>query len=345
MSNTVTDNLSKKKIQQLLAAVGVEPEEDTKQNIEAFDYNWNQPHYFGRKQSKKLQAFAEKAATIMTEKLTDCCQADFNVTITSTSEHFANEFLDPSSDSWQRDYFLAFGADRDNSCGLVGIPLETAVVLVAQLLGENKSEENSEKNLSELEESLLLDVVSCFVEAFCESCADLGLLTAGKVVTGQFPLDLEGQEELFKIAFEIKKTESKNASKAYFLIPCDELGPVVGKTVQAAEMFSEAQISEAILEHLQQMQVSVMAQLGSVILPFEHVLNLEVDDILILSKKVDEPVKLVVEGLELFRGMLAKSAGQYALVITDGPESDNAGSLAQGPSSKKSQNVNPDKDN
>jgi len=335
------DNISSEKIQKLLAAVGVESEEDTKQNIEAFDYNWNQPHYFSRKQSKTLQVFAEKAATVMTEKLTDFCRADFNVTITSTSEHFANEFLDPSSDSRQSDYFLAFGADRDNSCGLVGIPLETAVVLVAQLLGEGKSEEDSEKNMSELEESLLLDVVSCFVEAIRDSCTDLGLLTASKVVTDEFPLDLEGQEELFKIAFEIKKAESKNASKAYFLMLSDRLGSVVGEKTQTLEAFSQEEVSEAILEHLQQMQVSIMVQLGSVLLPFEHVLNLEVDDILMLSKKVDEPVKLVMEGLELFRGMLAKSAGQYALVITDGSESGNAGSFAHGPSSKKSQNVNP----
>ena len=55
MSSRVTNNLSREKLQQLLAAVGIESQEDTKQNIEAFDYNWNQPHYFGREQSKKLK--------------------------------------------------------------------------------------------------------------------------------------------------------------------------------------------------------------------------------------------------------------------------------------------------
>ena len=323
MSSRVTNNLSREKLQQLLAAVGIESQEDTKQNIEAFDYNWNQPHYFGREQSKKLKDFAERAATAMADKLALLCQADFDVTITSTSQHFAGEFLNPSSDSGQSDYYLAFGADKARPCGLVGLPLETAVVLVTQLLGEAKSEEDSEedseKNLSELEESLLLDIVSRFVEALYESCANLGFRTADKVVNERFPLELEGPEELFKIDFDINKADSESASKAYFLILCDELAPVVGKTKQADEAFSKADISEAILEHLQQMHVSVTAQLDSVVLTFEQILNLGVDDILMLGRKVDEPVKLVVEGLELFEGLPAKSAGQYALVITKGP--------------------------
>ena len=327
MSSRVANNLSREKLQQLLAAVGIESQEDTKQNIEAFDYNWNQPHYFSREQSKKLKDFAEKAAAAMADKLALLCQADFDVTITSTSQHFADEFLNPSSDSEQSDYYLAFGADKDNPCGLVGLPLETAVVLVTQLLGQDKSEEDSEKKLSELEESLLLDIVSRFVEAISESCANLGFRTADKVVNEQFPLELEGPEELFKIDFDVNTADSESGSKAYFLILCDELAPVAGKTIQAAEAFSQADISEVILEHLQQMHVSVMAQLGSVVLTFEQVLNLGVDDVLMLDKKVDEPVKLVVEELELFQALPVKSAGQYALLITEGPIERRADSV------------------
>ena len=45
MSSGVANNLSRKRMQQLLAAVGSTPKEDAAQ-IEATEYNWYDPHYF-----------------------------------------------------------------------------------------------------------------------------------------------------------------------------------------------------------------------------------------------------------------------------------------------------------
>lgn len=315
MSNAINNNFSRKKIQQLLDAIGSRSAEDTTQ-IEASEYDWHLPHHFNSGQLKKLDDFTKKTAEMLTKKLTDLCHSNFNVTIASTTQHFADEFLDQTSESKMDDYHLAFGTDQ-NLCGIVSIPSQTAAILVTQLLGDSEPKEDSDKALSQLEESLLWDIASTIVETLSSSYDNYNFRSTESIVQGQLPLELQGTEELCKIAFNIKKDESENSSDAQLLIFCNTLDPVVGKTAQVAGGFSTEDISKAILDCLQEMPVSVTAKLGSAMLNFEEVISLQVDDILLLDKGIDEPVELITESQTLFHGQPAKSAGKYAVVITE----------------------------
>jgi flagellar motor switch protein FliM len=49
----------------------------------------------------------------------------------------------------------------------------------------------------------------------------------------------------------------------------------------------------------------------------EDALNLSPGDILVLDKKIDEPAHLLVNGKPIFHGRCAKSAGNYAIAITE----------------------------
>jgi flagellar motor switch protein FliM len=46
-------------------------------------------------------------------------------------------------------------------------------------------------------------------------------------------------------------------------------------------------------------------------------MNLEVDDILLFDRRIDEPIELTIQGQPIFCGQPAKSAGRYALVISE----------------------------
>jgi flagellar motor switch protein FliM len=329
MSSTPTDNLSKKRMQQLLAAIGSQPKEDATK-IECTEYNWYQPNYFNNNQLRKLDNFAKKVASVIAQKFTDLCHSDFNVTITSITQQFADEFFEQARADEQSDHYLAFGTvqERDSQtqngvfelshpCGVVGIPPQTAIIWVTQLLGEVASETNSSKVLSQLEESLLLDTAATIIEAFSESYSSSHFLPDKCVVRGHLPLEVQGIEEICKITFGVQKDSSENSSEAYFLIPCRMLEPVITKTVQADNKFSSQDISKAILGHLHQMPVSVTAQLASTLLSFEEIMSLQASDILLLDKEIDETIEVIIEGKSLFRGQPAKSAGKHAVVITE----------------------------
>jgi len=309
------NSLSNEKIRQLLIAVGSGPLEDTT-GIKATEYNWNQPHYFDGKQLNKLDDFTKKIARAMAVEFVDFCHGEFDVTVTSTTQHFAAELIDQSLESGQNDYYLSFGTDQNHSCGLISIPTQTAFVWATQLLGDPASEEeDSGRDLSQLEESLLLDLLSALIGAFSHKTWDFQ--PAKNIVRRLFPLELKGTEELCKITFDVKKTDEEKGIEAYILILCSKLEPVVGRAEQAVGGFSANDISKAILGKMQQMPVSITAQLASTVLTLEEALNLEVGDIFLLDKKVNEPIELITSGRTALLGRPAKSAGKYAVVITE----------------------------
>jgi flagellar motor switch protein FliM len=253
------------------------------------------------------------------------------VTVASITQHYVNDFLNLSSDNGQKDYCILFGAGAERMCGFIGMSEQAALNWARQLLGDSESEKESGKDLSQLEESLLLDLVSALVEVFSDLNESFDFHSEKSIVKGRWPLEADGTEELCKISFDVKKAGSEKGSEAYFLILCNELEPVAGKAAQDSTGFSEEDISRVILEHLYKMPVLVTGQLAFTMLTFEEIMNLQVDDILLLDKRVDQPTELIVDGRTFCYGHPAKSAGNYAVTITDttaafGDTADNVNS-------------------
>ena len=316
MSDGITNSMSREKIQQLLMAVGSEPAEDTTQ-IEATEYNWHEPHYFNNEQLVKLGYFTEAAAGAMAQKFSRFCRGEFNVTVASTTQHYVHEFLNTLSDSEQKDYYIPFGAGAEQMCGLIGIPEQAAHSWAKQLLGDSESEKEPEGDLSQLEESLLLDLVSALLEAFSDDNKSFDLNSAKSIVKGQWPLEIEGTEVLCKITFDVKKGDSEKSSEIYFLILCSKLVSAAGKAEQDSADFSAEDVSKTILGHLHEMPVLITGQLASTVLTFEEIMDLQADDILVLDKRIDQPAELIVGGRTFYYGYPVKSAGKYAVTITN----------------------------
>jgi len=309
------NNLSKEKIHQLLIAVGSGPLEDTT-GIKATEYNWNQPHYFDRKQLNRLDDFTKRVARSMSVKFVDFCHSDYDVTVVSTEQHFAAELVDEAMESGQNDYYLAFDTDLDYPCGLICIPTQTAFVWATQLLGDSESEvEDSGRDLSQLEESLLLDLLSALIKAFSQKYWDFK--PDKNIVRRLFPIELKGTEEICKITFDVKKAEQEKGTEAYIMLRCSKLESVVGKAEEAVGSFSADDISKAILGHMQKMPVFITAQLASTALTLKEIMSLEVGDILLLDKKVNEPIELITSGRTALLGQPARLSGKNAVVITE----------------------------
>jgi len=331
MNSTITDSLSRENIRQLLAAIGSRPS-DAATQTEATEYDWRQSHYFSREQLASLDSFTKDLATAVAEKFAKLYHSDFDVTTVSTTQHFAGEILGQVSANKAGDYYLAFGPDQKHLCGFVSIPEQTAVAWVTQLLGETESEgtggggtqKDSAKVLSQLEESLLLDIAGAVVAALsaCYSYSPApsgaeGFEPAKTIVRGELPVELQQLEELCKIVFAVGKAGSGSSGQVSLVIPCSELAPVTGKTRSAEHEVPASERQSAIIEHLHRMPVSITAQLARTYLTFQELMAARPCDILLLDKAIDESVELIVDGRTFFRGRPAKSAGQYAIVIAE----------------------------
>lgn len=323
MSSRAAGSLSRKRMEQLVRAVGSRSDDNAAQ-LEFTEYDWHDPHYFSGEQLVKLDDFARAAAQAMGERFSDFCRTRFDVIVSSITQHFAGEYFNDLAGDRRKDCLAVFGAAPDDPCGWIALPEQTANEWARRLLGDSDTEEDSSRTLSSLEESLLLDLVSALIEALSTSSATRDFRLAGGLVRGRPPLDLPDTEELCKISFDVKKTDSENSSPASLVMRCSELASVAGKILPPVDEFSDQDISGAILDHLREMTVTVTAQLDSTALTFEEVMSLQVNDLLLLDKTLEEPIELIVDGRRLFSGRPAKSVGKYAVVISAVSDSDTA---------------------
>jgi flagellar motor switch protein FliM len=318
---------NQEKMQQLLMAVATGPLEDTT-GLNATEYNWNEPHYLNREQLNTLDDFTKRTGKKIAQKFGNLCNNDFDVSINSVTQHFAMQLMDQALDSNQNDYYVAFGVGQDNPCGFISIPLKTAFVWATQLLGDTEAEENPDRDFSQLEESLLLDVATTIIEAISESNNVCDFVPGKTIVRRLLPLELQGTEELCRITFTLKRVDAEdndNLGEAHLVMLSNKLEPIVGKT-QAVEEFSAEDISKTVLSHLYQTSVSITARLAQTSLAFEQIMDLREGDVLMLDKNIDEPVELIVEGETMFCGQPAQSGGKYAVQVTKTVEHASTGS-------------------
>ena len=312
------NNSNRARLQQLLASIGSGQTETNADIPEEDVYNWNQPHCFNNEQLKKLDNFTKKLIATIGHKLSSMCQLDFKVGITSTSQLFIDELFYNHSEKHSDDYYLAFGRPGEFAYGAIGIPTGTALLLTTPMLGSDDTSENdSGKKLTDLERALLADIACSIVNVFSDSHDSFDFEASKNLEHGIIPLHLDGTEEMYKITFNIQKQDSDDSSEARILIPCRILDIIAEKNTYYENKFSKADISRSILESLQKVPVAVTGRLDYIQLTLEEAMSLQPGDILLLDRKIDEPIEAVVEGLTVLRGTPAKSAGKYAIAVTE----------------------------
>lgn len=313
MTQAAGDKLSKEKIQQLLAAVGVRAQEDTSADIETVEYDWRLCRYFGLEQCERLAEFSTQLAQRCAESFSGLFRREFNVSVVSAVQHFERELFD--SETPTADYMIGFGLKANDSFGLISVPPSSAMAWTAQLLGGDESPDQQERGLSTLEESLLLDIASGLVNAFSDEYAAGDLICAGQATCSERPVQWQGDEELFKITIEAKQEGDEKGCQASFVVRCSQLDAVAGQDAADKNVLSAAQIKKLMMEHIHDMPVSITAKLGTVMVDFGDIMGLEVDDVLVLNKKVTEPVELLIEGKPFRYGRAARSEGNYAVTV------------------------------
>lgn len=303
--------MTKEKIQQLLASVGVQSHKDADKNIETSDYNWHLSHYFNRSELKKIDIFAQAVAHKIAANFSSLYQNKFDVEVNSITQHFASEFM--TSDI-KENYFLAFGS-ADQVFGLIDIPNQPAILWSTQLLGDTKADSNTPRKLSQLEESLLFDIASSIINAYSVSSPD-ELTPTGEIACGRMPVEIDMMREVCKIAFTFKQANSDQVSQACLWVFSDVIQSVAGKAAKA-ENIPQQNISKAMLNHFMAMPLDVTVSLSNVRFNFQQVMDIQPGDIIVLDKNVNESADLIIDNNVLLRGKPAKSNGKYSVVVTE----------------------------
>jgi flagellar motor switch protein FliM len=315
MTDAALHNLSRAKIQRLLTAVGSTAAQGETQP-ELNEYDWRDPHYFSEDQRNRLAAVMSQVAALLSERFVHFYGSESNATPASVTQHFADDL--PHQITLDRSFCLAFGPDPIHPCGFLTVGTETALNWVTLLLGDSESDNDPNRMLSPLEESLLSDVVTTITDTFLASLRPhQDFKHDSNLVKGPAATQFEPTEEICMIAFEVKRADANEASQMRFVLPCRMLAPLVGRPLQPAAKLPQEGLQRIMTAHLQQMPVTITARLSSTRLSFEEALDLSQDDIVLLNKQIDELVDLIIDNQPVFRGHPVQSGGRHAVLITE----------------------------
>jgi len=322
-------HLGRAKIGQLLAVVGSTHATD-EAPPQTTPYDWRDPHSFDAGQHDRLVQAWRQVAAGLGEVFTRACGGPFEVSVKTFAQHYAGDLCRRLE--LDQDYCLTFGPDKGLPCGFVSIASQTALTWVTWLLGDADAARGSNQGLSSLEESLLSDLVTAVLSTFLAPLrtghlpgtpnatdrAGESLRPAGPCAKGQPSLQFERSEEVARIAFELKSAKSGEPFEVAFLLPCSHLAALAGKTAgAAAPKVPPQELSRTLMEHLQEVPVTLRATLAATTLTFREILDLGPGDILLLGKPVDGPAELTLNGRVAFRGRPARAQGRYAMVIVE----------------------------
>jgi len=314
MTDSSSNILTRENILHLLRKIGSERQQSD-ENISAAEYNFRQPHYFDSEQLSGLSDFAGRFAAVLVETFSRFFNSPFEAKSASVSQHYAGIFSRNAADNADR-YSLLFKDKHGNWAGTVSVPRQTAAEWLIMLLGESENQSDSPQILSHLEQSLLSDIICLFIRSLSLADSRCDFQPVQQLIDGPAGLDTEPADELCEITLEIKKPDSTDFKQAFFIIRSSLLAQVIGKTTQIRAELKPQETKKLITEHLNEIPVPVSVRLGLAYLTIEQIMSLQVDDCLLLNKKIDQPAELVLKGKKIFEGTLARSENKKAFVVT-----------------------------
>jgi len=318
MTNPLEDkSLTRDKLRQLITSARkqVQPEQE---QPDAAEYDWQQPHHFSPDQLVALDTFAKKLAEQIAKTLDALCQSEFEVTVTSITQHFACTIAANVSIEQPEHYFPPFASADNNKdqCGFISISPETAMALVGHMLRDPDIGARKEKKLSELEESILMDVNIAIVDALnttFDKNAGPAVQSSKQLVKGKWPLEIKDLDDFTSIALTANHPDGN--IEIVFTILSDIIEPILGTKAKPEKTLTTQQIHDMIMQNMHDAPIQVVARFSSALMSLGDVMNLCVGDLLLLEKNVNEPIELLLNNRPSLRAYPAASAGKYAVVI------------------------------
>ena len=306
------------KLRRLIDIANKQGAADESQQIESTDFDWTHPHHFSIESLTILNFLAKKIEEKVTDILDTLCQGPFIVTLKENTQHFASFLAAEVPTSQQNHYFLPLiTEDESHHCGFVSFPIDTAYILVALMLREVEQIKSEDRRLSGLEDSILVDIISALIEGLANILTKRGapaVVTAKTFAKGVWPVEFEGLEDLTSMTYSVKG--STGEFEFTFTLLSTILDPAVGVELDPDADQRMQQLTKTIMASVNKVPIEVKARMCTASIELDDVMNLRPGDLLLLERKIAEPLEVLLNDQKCFKAYPATLAGKYALVIT-----------------------------
>lgn len=311
MKEAPKKNSSRERFLNILAKMPGKPQSDAA-SADCKDYNWLEPHCFSGTQIEKINLFAGKLAEQIKTQLKKYYGQGFEIKFNSISQLFPEQLNSPENKSIN--YCLGFTDESGSIFGLLDIPQATAAAWTCQLLGDGHSKEDNSQ-ISSLERSLLHDIAAEVINAISLSIPQGKIKPQGCITENLVAMKFSPGQEICRLTFNFTLKDAEKQFTFSYLVLCDHITNRILADANAKPPTTPAKIKEAIIQNIKNIKVPLDSMFCKQLFSLDELLSLEVDDVLMLDKKINDPVDILANQKPIFSGTLAKNNGYYAVLI------------------------------
>ena len=292
-----------------------ESAEQPTETPDASDYDWTHPHHFTREQLEKITKFSVQVGEKVSEALSSRLRDEMKFQVDPVTQHFAGDLAESLAPG--APYYAAILDDSDQPCGLIVLSVTHAVEWVAKILGGEAAVDASERELTALEYGLLADILEEMVKAFSEAYEAPGRSSfhlSEEVTKGELSLPGNPANEFCRIS--LRQEGAPPEQSVPFILLCEALEPLTIDELDRPKSQTHIDSHAAIAAHVQETKVTAEAVIGTGEATLQEVLSLAEGDILLIQRRIYEPIELVVDGRAVLAGTLVTCTGRYGLRVT-----------------------------
>ncbi len=281
---------------------------------DAGDYDWDSPSIFTLDELENLEKFAAQAGIEISKALSGQIREQVELQSDKPGQYYAEKL--PLLDSEAVNYCVALTTDGGPNCGLIAIPVEQTIEWITKVLGGSTGASAQDRELSSLESALLQDILASVAKAFSGAFQQVGgkAVQAGKEIIAKAELpEANRDDEYILLSFRTGQEAERPAIS--IVLTGEILAPAAGASGGKQDNESPESIRKKMLANVEQAHVEGHVRLGAANLTIREVMSLEEGDVLLINKKIDEPVEFIVQGKAIMSGYPVRCEGQYALRI------------------------------
>ena len=308
--------LSRDQLRAVLAAARDNAPVD-ESDLEAVDYDWKRPHQFNAAHSVILSQFCNQFAGDLAEQFSGLCNEPSRVTIPPVKEFYCDGIKKEFCDD-KKNYYVVFADDNNRDVGVLILPYLSAIEWTSKMLGDTNAEVSEEYEMSNLEESLLVDLCDNLLIKFSESLKKhelAGVHSLSVLSNRDWPIECLEYEEFSLLQLQVEHSESK--VEASLVIMSSHFGPMLEIIFPDENHTSSQQVREAVISNLNKIPVEVDILLGRAKVMMSNLMNLCEGDVIVLDRKASEPIEALIEDKVFFHGYPAKTLNRYSLAVSD----------------------------
>ncbi len=293
-----------------------EPPEDVESHKVSL-YDFRRPDKVSKEQIRAIKNLHDKFARNFSSRLSAFLRSIVEINVVSVDQMTYAEFVLSLSNNVS---FNVINLSPLEGNGVFSLEPDIGFALVDRLLGGSGETMNIDRPFTDIEQSILLDVVKQAMNEMnnaWEPIINANFSIVSQESSPNVVQIVAPSEIIVLVVFEVKLGSTTGIIN--WCIPVIVLEPVLNKIgthdVLARTKKVTENRTEDIMRVLENVKVSVDFELGEAKIKVNRFLELKKDDIIILNRKIDEPMECYINGVKKWLFKLGKRGENKAVKL------------------------------